>query len=94
HAAAAEGLANSVRRSGDGKTAPSAFRTVHIREQYGLIKEFERTSLGRSSSEIEGSYYDVWMLAPAGGKEGEPEAVYFEISPLRRWGLHRFGVTE
>lgn len=95
HQRASRGLADSVRRSGDGKTPATAFRTVYMDEQEDAIAGLapKRHVLSRSTLESGGRHYDAWRLGPLPTEGGEPETVYFDITPLWEWGMRRFGAT-
>ena len=96
HRRMARGLVDSVRRSGDGKTPQTAFRTVYLEEQQDAIagQAAGRRVLSRSSLESGGRWYDAWQLGPERGETGETETIYFDITPIWGWSMRRFGSGE
>lgn len=96
HRRVARGLLDSVLRSGDGKAPGTAFRTVYMEEQQDVMAAVApgREVLSRATVDSGDRKYDAWQLAPKPGGAGEGEAVYFDITPIWRWEMRRFGVKE
>lgn len=84
---------DSVRRSGDGKSPPTAYRTVYLREQIEALSGLAegRVPQARTSLESGGRRYDAWQLAPLPGESGPGPTLYFDVDALWTWSMRRFG---
>lgn len=93
HQRVARGLMDSVRRSGDGKTPATAYRTVYLQEQLDALSGLAegRVPQGRSSLESGGRRYDAWQLAPRPGESGPGPTIFFDVDALWTWNMRRFG---
>jgi hypothetical protein len=69
HRRVLDAIAESVRASGDGASAPGAFRPLHESEMYLLVNRLELDVAGRREAEEDGATFDVIEGRDAAGNQ-------------------------
>lgn len=75
HERAVVGLVDSVRTS-DGRTPPTAFTVITVREEYGMLHALGLQPKGQSLIRADGHAYD---RLDAVDRDGKPQSLYFLI---------------
>lgn len=78
HKAVAEKLLNALLTSGDGKTAPTAYRVLTIKEEYFIMNELGYIVRSQALVSEKDKMYDV--LSGHDPKTDKTVSVYFDIS--------------
>jgi len=78
-----EGLLNSIKGSGDGKSPEKAFEVISVNEEYGLIRSLGLKPTSQALTENKGHSYDViTVIDPQTNKESQ---LYFNIDKPFKW---------
>ena len=78
-----EGLLNSIKGSGDGKSPEKAFEVISVNEEYGLIRSLGLKPTSQALAENKGHSYDViTVIDPQTNKESQ---LYFNIDKPFKW---------
>lgn len=88
HRYVAQGILDSVLRSGDGKTPETAYKVIAVPEEYAALSNLGLQPGTQSLAKIEGRAYDIFEALDA---EGRPAGrVYFDIEPIDKWLRKKF----
>ena len=78
-----DGLLNSIKSNGDGKSVDSAYEVISINEEYGLIRSLGLRPIRQALVENKGHRYDaVTVVDPQTGKES---VIYFNVDKPFNW---------
>lgn len=81
-----EGLARALFRSGDGRSAKTAYKVVSVSEEYFITSKYFRKGAGKQKLEKQaGKIYDV-LYGPSSA-DGKTVEVWFDITELFGKGL-------
>ena len=72
------GLIQSIMKSGDGKSAKTAFNVISVAEEYAVLLTLNIQHSQQALMDIDGSSYDVFTVKTQGGDKSAP-SVYFKI---------------
>jgi len=83
HRAVATGLIDSIRHSGDGKSAKTAWVVISVDEEYSMLRAFGLRPSGQSLVNQEGHSYDEMK---AKQQDGTEQTFYFNIDiPMKEY---------
>ena len=83
HSFMVEGLLNSIKSSGDGKSAEKAFEVIAVSEEYGLLRALGLRPIGQALVEKDGHMFDAMTVVdPQTNKE---TVLYFNIDKPFKW---------
>ena len=83
HKFMADGLLNSIKSSGDGKSAATAFEVISINEEYGLIRALGLRPIKQALLSDKGHSYDaITVIEPQTNQES---ILYFNIDKPFNW---------
>lgn len=78
-----DGLLNSIKSNGDGKTVESAYDVISINEEYGLIRSLGLRPIRQSLVQNKGHSYDaIAVVDPQTSKES---VMYFNVDKAFNW---------
>ncbi|HLL77375.1 MAG TPA: DUF4919 domain-containing protein [Pyrinomonadaceae bacterium] len=83
HRAIAEGLLNSIKASGDGKTTATAFEVISTSEEYGLFRSMNLSPVRQSLLEDKGSTFDA--IETVDPRTNARATFYFKVDKPLRW---------
>jgi tetratricopeptide (TPR) repeat protein len=78
-----DGLLNSIKSVGDGKTVATAFVVISINEEYGLIRSLGLRPIKQSLIQDKGHFYDaITVVDPQTNQES---MLYFNVDKSFNW---------
>jgi Domain of unknown function (DUF4919) len=80
HKYVAKGILDSIFKSGDGKTAATAFKVIAVSEEYALVRVLGLQVQGQSLQHAEGHSYDI--LKTVDPQTKSERSIYFNIDPI------------
>lgn len=83
HRAIAEGLLNSIKASGDGKSIATAFEVISINEEYGLFRSMNLSPVRQSLLEEKGSSFDA--IETVDPRTSARATYYFKVDKPLKW---------
>ena len=83
HQYVAEGLLNSIKSKGDGKSPDTAFHIISINEEYGLLRSLGLTPTRQSLVQDKGRSFDA--LTVVDPQTNQQQVVYFNIEKPLKW---------
>ena len=78
-----DGLLNSIRSSGDGKTTDTAFVVISINEEYGLFKSLGLRPIRQSLVHDKGHSYDAMTVVDP--QTNQESVFYFNVDKPLKW---------
>lgn len=78
-----EGLLNSIKASGDGKTTATAFEIISINEEYGLLRSLGVRPIKQALVQDKGHTYDA--LTVVDPQTNQQSTVYFNADKPLNW---------
>jgi Domain of unknown function (DUF4919) len=89
HRATAEGLLNSVKASGDGKSVATAYEVISTSEEYALFRSLDLRPVKQSLLEEKGSMYDA--VETVDPRTNERATYYFKVDKPFKWSSRKRG---
>jgi hypothetical protein len=83
HRAIAEGLLNSIKASGDGKTTATAFEVISTSEEYGLFRSMNLSPVKQSLLEEKGNMFDA--IETVDPRTNARATFYFRVDKPLKW---------
>ncbi|UCF66354.1 MAG: DUF4919 domain-containing protein [Acidobacteriota bacterium] len=77
------GLLQSIKASGDGRSAETAFKVISLTEEYGALNALRMTARRQSLITIDGIPYDKMEVVEEAS--GQTDVIYFNIMPIMTW---------
>jgi hypothetical protein len=82
HRYVVKGIVDSIAKSGDGKTAETAFKVIAVSEEYALVRVMGLRPQAQALRHADGHSYDVLTVVdPESNTESE---IFFNIDPIWR----------
>jgi hypothetical protein len=89
HRTIADGLLNSIRASGDGKSTATAFEVISINEEYGLFRAMNLQPVRQSLLEEKGSSFDA--IETVDPRTKAQATYYFKVDRPLKWRPRKDG---
>ena len=83
HKYVADGLLNSIKSTGDGKSVDTAFNVISINEEYGLLRSIGLTPIHQALIANKGHSFDA--LTVVDPKTNQQSLVYFNVDKPFKW---------
>ncbi|MGI8835102.1 MAG: DUF4919 domain-containing protein [Pyrinomonadaceae bacterium] len=83
HKFMAEGLLNSIKSKGDGKSTDTAFEVISINEEYALLRSMSLRPIKQSLLQDKGHHFDA--LTVINPQTNQQSVVYFNVDKPFNW---------
>lgn len=87
HKFMADGLLNSIKSKGDGKSPATAFEVISINEEYGLLRSIGLKPIRQALVEEKGHLFDA--LTVVDPQTNQQHVVYFNVDRPFKWSARR-----
>ena len=83
HKFVVEGLLNSIKSKGDGKSMETAFHVISINEEYGLLRSLGLRPIKQALMQDKGHFFDA--LTVVDPQTNQQSMVYFNVDKPFNW---------
>ena len=83
HKFMADGLLNSIKSKGDGKSTSTAFEVISINEEYGLVRSIGQRPIHQSLVQEKGHFFDA--LTVVDPQTNQQSVIYFNVDRPFNW---------
>lgn len=87
HKFMADGLLNSIKSKGDGKSPGTAFEVISINEEYGLLRSMGLRPISQSLIDEKGHLVDALTIVDP--KTNQQTVVYFNVDRPFKWSARK-----